>query len=94
MALRSPLKNLRGGNPKAEPLSRSWRSGLREAGGAVRKGGLHRAAAREEATTTGGGSEGERGEEVVAARRRRFARPAAVLRFVREVVEQGARKAG
>lgn len=78
--------------------SQSWRSGLEGGGdGAARKGGLplHGAAARgEETATGGGGSGGAGGEEVVAARRRRFARPAAMLRFLRETVEQGARKAG
>lgn len=60
----------------------------------MRKEGLRRVAARQGQTAAGGGTGGEGGEEVVAARRGRFARPAAVLRFVREAVEQGARKAG
>lgn len=96
MALRSPLVNLRGGNPKRGQVSRSWKSGLREADGVARRGGLHRtAAAREEETATAGGdAEAERAEEIVAAPRRRVARPAAALRFVWEAVEQGAKNTG
>eukprot|EP00903_Cladosiphon_okamuranus_P020553 g18865.t1 len=96
MALRFPLPILCGGNPKTNQVSQSWRTGPRGAGGVARTIRRRRAAAGdgEGKTAAGGGAGGERGEEVVAARRGRFARPAAVLRFVREAVEQGARKAG
>eukprot|EP00752_Nemacystus_decipiens_P003814 g3509.t1 len=99
MALRSPLANLRGRNPELDVkrAPRWWRSGPTEAGGAVRSGGLHGAAAREGGeTTAGGGDVGreKREEVVVAARLGRFARPAAVLRFVGHTVEHVARKAG
>ncbi|CBJ32517.1 expressed unknown protein [Ectocarpus siliculosus] len=60
------------------------RLGFREGEGGMNEGGRNGGAV--------GGKEGGGEGEAVAARRTRFARPAAVLRFVRQAVERGVSK--
>ncbi|CAM9444642.1 unnamed protein product [Ectocarpus sp. 12 AP-2014] len=74
------------------PAFRGWnrtamstrRLGFREGEGGTNEGGHNGGAV--------GGKEGGGEGEAVAARRARFARPAAVLRFVRQAVERGVSK--
>lgn len=84
MAFRASLSStpaFRGRNRKAMSTRRL---GFREGEGGMNEGG-HNAGAV-------GGKEGGGEGEAVAARRARFARPAAVLRFVRQAVERGVSK--
>ncbi|CAM9815639.1 unnamed protein product [Ectocarpus sp. 12 AP-2014] len=84
MVFRASLSNtpaFRGRNRKAMSTRRL---GFREGEGGMNEGGHNGGAV--------GGKEGDGEGKAVAARRARFARPAAVLRFVRQAVERGVSK--
>lgn len=84
MAFRASLPSMAAFRGKNRKAVSSRRLGFREGEGGMNEGGHNAAVAK-----SGGGKEGGGEGEAVAARRARFARPAAVLRFVRQAVERG-----